>query len=133
MGKTNQNLVKFQLAMASKLLGRPLEEREGLAAAALLTALQEFDGLTFEIERDQQGWSAQCVNIPSIITGDTNANATDVEIDSLIKDAIFSAFGLTRLDQEALERSDVLDKLAKQVARVSRAKGRKLVKFVIAA
>lgn len=131
MTKQSNNRIKFQLAMASKLFGKELTEREGVAAAELLAALQHFDGFTFEIEKDEEGWSAQCVDIPEIITSDTNPNATNEEIDSNIKDAIFTAFGLSELDQDALERIDTLERIAKKFA--EKTGNRNLVRFVIPA
>ena len=52
------------------------------------------DGLRFKITKDKEGWSAECENLKGIITGGTNLNPTRSEVDSKIKDAIFTAFGI---------------------------------------
>jgi hypothetical protein len=50
--------------------------------------------LHFTIETHQQGWMAQCEEIKGIVTGNTNPNPSQEEINSHIRDAVFSAFNI---------------------------------------
>lgn len=48
--------------------------------------------LHFTIEKVQDGWTAQCDEIMGIVTGGTNSNPTDQEIEDQIREAIYAAF-----------------------------------------
>jgi predicted RNase H-like HicB family nuclease len=48
--------------------------------------------LTFSITTHEDGWSAECNEFDGIITGGTNAHATEEEMLAKIKDAIDVAF-----------------------------------------
>ena len=48
--------------------------------------------LNFIIEQTEGGWSAQCNEIPGIITGGSSPNPTSFEIEGQIRDAIYTAF-----------------------------------------
>ncbi|OJI08680.1 MAG: hypothetical protein COV08_03265 [Candidatus Vogelbacteria bacterium CG10_big_fil_rev_8_21_14_0_10_49_38] len=48
--------------------------------------------LKFDLETDEHGWSAQCKQIPAIITGGSNSDPTESEIENQIRDAVHSAF-----------------------------------------
>ena len=48
----------------------------------------------FKNQKNNEGWIAECDNPKGIITGGTNPKVTDEEINSQIKDAIFTAFGI---------------------------------------
>lgn len=60
--------------------------------ARVMEEISKVGSLTFTIDRDTEGWSAQCVEIPSIIAGNTNPNPNDIEIQSEIRSAIFATF-----------------------------------------
>jgi hypothetical protein len=62
--------------------------------ARILNELQKIGSLTFNISKDEGGWVAQCEEIRGIIAGDTNPNPNNSEIESQIRDAIFSAFNV---------------------------------------
>ncbi len=56
--------------------------------------MEKVGGLTFKVEISEGGWVAQCNEINGIIAGNKNTNPTDVEIESEIRQAILSAFGV---------------------------------------
>jgi hypothetical protein len=66
-----------------------LEER-----TRIIRELEKIGSLTFKISKDDEGWTAQCKEVPAIITGNTNPNPTDTEIESQVRDAIYSAFNV---------------------------------------
>ena len=60
--------------------------------------------LLFNIEKFSDGWSAQCKQVPGIITGGTNPEPTESEMEFQIRDAIHSALNLrTKLPYETLK------------------------------
>lgn len=48
--------------------------------------------LNFKITQSEDGWSAQCKEIPGIITGGSNPSPSNFEIEGQIRDAIHTAF-----------------------------------------
>ncbi len=60
----------------------------------VINEVSKLGGLTFTIEKNAEGWNAECVEVPAIITGNTNPNPSNLEIESLIREAIFSAFNI---------------------------------------
>ncbi len=74
--------------------------------------IQQLGGmLHFTISKDEYGWSAQCNEVTGIITGGTNINPTDFEIESNIREAIFTAFHV-----ETSTSSEILKKEVTQMA-----------------
>ena len=67
--------------------------------------------LHFSISKDENGWSAQCNEVSGIITGGANVNPTDFEIESNIREAIFTAFHV-----ETNTSSEILKKEVTQLA-----------------
>lgn len=65
------------------------EERDRVVAE-----LEKIGSLTFKVERNEEGWTAECIEVPAIITGNTNPSPTASEIESMIREAIFSAFNV---------------------------------------
>lgn len=62
--------------------------------------------LVFAVEKGVDGWSAQCKQVPGIITGGSNPEPTEYEIQSQVRDAIYSAFHIeTRIHPELLKTS----------------------------
>ena len=63
--------------------------------------------LQFDVERFEDGWNAQCRQIPSILTCGKNPNPTEREIDEAIREAVNTAFQIpataTQLLQEELQ------------------------------
>lgn len=51
--------------------------------------------LTFRYTSDEEGWMVECVEIPGMFTGAPNPNPTYAEIDEMVRDVIFSAFGIS--------------------------------------
>ena len=66
-----------------------LEER-----TRVVRELEKIGSLTFKITKDADGWTAQCREMAGIITGNTNPSPTDTEIESQVRDAIYSAFNV---------------------------------------
>ena len=62
--------------------------------ARVLNELQKVGSLTFKIHKDQEGWTAVCNELPGIIAANTNPNPSSDEIESQIRDAIFTAFNV---------------------------------------
>ena len=62
--------------------------------ARVISELNKIGGLTFKISKDEEGWVAKCNEIPAIIACNTNPSPTSDEIESLIRDAVFSAFNV---------------------------------------
>lgn len=60
----------------------------------VMKEVERFGGLTFTVQRNAEGWFAQCNEVRGIITGNTNPSPTAIEIESQIRDAIFSAFNV---------------------------------------
>jgi hypothetical protein len=48
--------------------------------------------LNFIIEQSEEGWTAECNEIPGIITGGSNPTPTNFEIEGQIRDAVYTAF-----------------------------------------
>ncbi len=66
-----------------------LEER-----TRVVRELEKIGSLTFKIKKNKDGWTAQCKEVSGIITGNTNPNPTSTEIESQVRDAIYSAFNV---------------------------------------
>ena len=60
----------------------------------VINALNDIGSLTFKVEKHEDGWVAQCKEVPGIISGNTNPDPSNFEIESLIREAIFSAFNV---------------------------------------
>lgn len=59
------------------------------------TEINKMGGISFsKIEKTEEGWFAQCDQIDGIIAGNTNPTPTNSEIESEIRQAIFSAFNV---------------------------------------
>lgn len=56
--------------------------------------LGKIGSLTFKVSKDEDGWMAQCKELPGIITGNTNPDPENVEIESQIRDAIYTALNI---------------------------------------
>lgn len=48
--------------------------------------------LHFTIRKDEDGWFAQCNEVEGIITGGSNSNPTEFEVETNIREAIHTAF-----------------------------------------
>lgn len=83
--------IQYNLA---KLFNFPFETKRDSRVQSMLVEIQRRGGLKFRIEKNKEGWIAKCENLKGIITGGTNPNPTQTEIDAQIKDAIFTAFGI---------------------------------------
>jgi hypothetical protein len=68
------------------------EPVSGSEKARVMEEIEKVGSLTFVLSISEEGWVAQCNEIPSIIAGNTNPNPSDVEITSEIRAAIFVAF-----------------------------------------
>ena len=70
--------------------------------------LKELGGmLHFSIIKDKDGWMARCSEVDGLITGGGNTNPENFEIESQIRDAIYTAFHIkTKIAPEFL-RSEV--------------------------
>ena len=87
-------LRKIQYNLA-KSLNFPIKPEGNYRVQNMKEAISRMGGkLNFRIQKNEDGWLAECQEIKGIITGGTNANVTSEEINNIIRDAIFSAFGL---------------------------------------
>jgi len=64
-----------------------LEER-----SRVISQLQKIGSLTFNVETHEDGWLATCSEVEGLIAGNSNPKPSQVEIDSEIREAIYSAF-----------------------------------------
>lgn len=63
--------------------------------ARVMTELEKIGSmLTFKIKKSDDGWVGQCNEVSGIIAGGANPNPTDSEIESQIRESIFSAFNV---------------------------------------
>ena len=60
--------------------------------ARVLAEIQKIGDLTFRITTNEEGWLAQCKEVPGILAGGTNAKPTGAEIESQIRESIYAAF-----------------------------------------
>lgn len=60
--------------------------------ARVLAELEKIGELTFAITANDDGWVAQCNEIPGILAGSTNPKPTNPEIESQIRESIYAAF-----------------------------------------
>lgn len=60
----------------------------------VINEINKTGSLTFMIEKNEEGWMAQCNEISGIITGGTNPKPSNVEIESQIREAIYAAFNV---------------------------------------
>ena len=58
--------------------------------------LEKNNGFTFTITSSNEGWLAECEEIPGIVTGSDSPKPTMKEVTDLVKDAIFSAYAIPR-------------------------------------
>ncbi|MBX2866600.1 hypothetical protein KTR10_01405 [Candidatus Kaiserbacteria bacterium] len=78
------------------------------AVYSMNETIAQAGGLHFIVQTDEEGWSAQCQEFESIITGGQNPNPSDEEIGEHIRDAIHTAFHI-----EVTEESDTQRPVAK--------------------
>lgn len=78
----------------AKLLNFPIKPESDVRVRNMLVALEQQGSFHFKIERHKNGWTAECENVKGIVTGGTNPDPAQEEIDAQIKDAIFTAFGV---------------------------------------
>lgn len=103
--------IQYNLA---KLFNFPIKPESDHRIRNLQVALEQHGGFHFKIERHKDGWTAECEDVKGIITGGTNPNPTQEEVDSQIKDAIFTAFGVPAyLSKDSLIRN--VEKPAKEL------------------
>ncbi|MBI2096649.1 hypothetical protein HY415_01470 [Candidatus Kaiserbacteria bacterium] len=57
-------------------------------------------GLNFEVNKTENGWTAQCKELPGIVAGSTNPDPTGNEIETEIRSAIFAAFNVQEMAPE---------------------------------
>lgn len=60
----------------------------------VIREIEKIGSLTFKIKKNEDGWLTQCNEVSGIITGNTNPNPTQIEIESQIRDAIYAAFNV---------------------------------------
>ena len=60
----------------------------------VISELQKIGSLTFKIYQDEEGWTAKCNEVPGIIAANTNPTPSNEEIESQIRDAVFTAFNV---------------------------------------
>lgn len=83
--------IQYNLA---KLLNFPIKPETDLRVRNMALEIKRRGGLRFTIKKNEEGWIAECEEIKGIITGGTNPYPTSEEIESQLKDAVFTAFGI---------------------------------------
>ena len=72
----------------------------------LREVFSKFGGsLTFRYTASNEGWLAECNEVPGIFTGAPNPAPTFTEIDALVRDAIFAAFDVVPAEGLELKRT----------------------------
>ena len=66
-----------------------LDERNRVIAELL-----KIGSLTFKVEKNEDGWMANCLEIGGLIAGSNNPNPSDFEVESQVREAIYSAFNV---------------------------------------
>lgn len=90
--------------------------RDHEAIEKMTKQIEQLGGmLHFTIAKDEEGWSAQCNEITGIITGGANPSPTDFEIESNIREAIFTAFHVETTTPSGFLKKEVTE-LALSVA-----------------
>ncbi len=69
--------------------GEPVSASE---KTRVIDEVKKLGSLTFALTMNEEGWAAQCNEMPALIAGNTNPHPTDIEIQSEIRTAIFAAF-----------------------------------------
>ena len=72
-----------------------LDERARVAAE-----LEKIGSLSFDLCKEESGWTAQCKEVPGIIAGGTNPDPSPNEIESEIRSSIFAAFNVQEQEPE---------------------------------
>jgi hypothetical protein len=54
--------------------------------------IEKLGGLTFKVQKGEDGWTAQCDQVDGIMAGNGNPNPSAAEIESEIRQAILAAF-----------------------------------------
>jgi len=85
------HMEKAKYNFASLFGNSPILDEEKLRVGK---QIEDIGGLTFKINFDEEGWTAVCKEVPAIIASNTNPTPTTIEIESQIRDAIFSAFNV---------------------------------------
>ena len=57
--------------------------------------IQKLGSLSFQVTKDEDGWAAQCNELPAIIASGTGSNPSNTEIETEIRAAIFAVFDVT--------------------------------------
>ncbi len=58
------------------------------------TELKKIGRPTFKVEKFEDGWTATCLEIPGLIAANSNPNPSDFEIESQVREAIYSAYNV---------------------------------------
>jgi predicted RNase H-like HicB family nuclease len=83
------------------LFGKGFSAENSQAVETMNEEIRKVGGLLhFNIQTDATGWHAQCVEIDGIITGGKSLNPTDAEVQENIREAIHTAFSITREQEE---------------------------------
>jgi predicted RNase H-like HicB family nuclease len=83
--------IQYNLA---KLLRFPINPEMDMRVQNMILEIKRRGKLRFTIQKNEEGWIAECEEIKGIITGGTNPHPTQEEVESQIKDAVFTAFGI---------------------------------------
>ncbi len=68
--------------------------------ARVINELNKIGSLTFKISTNEDGWMANCIEVPGIICGGTNTKPTSTEIESQIRDSIYAAFSVKMKEED---------------------------------
>lgn len=91
--KTSKNTVLA--ALFGNDMAISIEER-----ARVVAELEEIGALTFSLNKDEDGWVAQCKEVPGIIAGGSSLNPSAEEIETEIRSAIYAAFNVQHKTEE---------------------------------
>lgn len=85
---------KIQYNLA-KLLNFPIDPENDRRVQAMKAEIEKVGGrLNFTVQRHENGWTAECKEIKGVVSGGTERNPTEQEINNTIRDAVFTTFGI---------------------------------------
>lgn len=96
-GKRHNNYMDYKFG---SLFSKKQSTEDNRAKEAMNEEIQKVGGLLhFTIQKDENGWHAECDEIEGLMTGGTSTHPSDEEIQTNIREAIHTAFHIPAADK----------------------------------